>query len=207
MKKILTIVLSAVIVASIAIGGTLAFLTAQTSALENVFQFDGIAIGLNEYSTYNAQDNTGTAYPTETQTVIPGTTVNKIPVVTVNEKSTACYVYVKVDNALNGTVANSTSLDIDTANWIPLASPNHTNIYRYKDVVTKSDTDTALPPVFTKVTFSGEYITMENIASLNDKKVTVQAFAHQSGGNDDNGDPLTVATIDSYADAFFYPAP
>ena len=206
MKKILTIVLSAVIVASIAIGGTLAFLTANTSALENVFQFDGIAIGLQEYSAYDSQTNTGTAYPTETQTVSPGTSVNKIPVVTVNANSTACYVYVKVDNALNTTVANSTSLDIDTANWVALASPNHTNIYRYKDPVAKSSTDVVLPPVFTKVNFSGENITMENIASLNGKTVTVQAFAHQTG-NDENGDPLTVADIDNYANGFFYPAP
>ena len=207
MKKILTIVLSAVIVASIAIGGTLAFLTAQTGALENVFRFDGIGIALSEYSQYDPQTNTGTAYPTDTQTVIPGTSVDKIPVVSVNANSTACYVYVKVDNTLNATVEDSASLDIDTANWEPLASPNHTNIYRYKAVVPKSATDTALPSVFTKLTFSGENITMENIASLNDKKVTVQAFAHQSGGNDDNGDPVTLATIDSYADAFFYPAP
>lgn len=196
MKKILTIVLSVVIVASVAIGGTLAFLTAETSALENVFTFDGIELELNEYEAYSP-DGTGTPYPDTPVVIEPGMTVNKIPVITVKENSVSSYVYVKVTNGF-GELA---TVNIDADNWVTVSKEN--GIYRYKDIVLKSDAAQALAPVFSTVYFDGETITMENIADLNGKTISVQGFAHQAGGNKEDGDQLTVTDADAAAITFF----
>lgn len=196
MKKILTIVLSVVIVASVAIGGTLAFLTAETSALENVFTFDGIELELNEYEEYSP-DGTGTPYPDTPVVIEPGMTVNKIPVITVKENSVSSYVYVKVTNGF-GELA---TVNIDADNWVTVSEEN--GIYRYKDIVLKSDAAQALAPVFSTVYFDGETITMDNIADLNGKTISVQGFAHQAGGNKEDGNQLTVTDADAAAITFF----
>lgn len=197
MKKILTIVLSVVIVASVAIGGTLAFLTAETSALDNVFTFDGIELGLTEYREYNGPDGENTPYPTTPEVIEPGMTINKIPVITVMEDSVSSYVYVKVTNGFG----DKAVIGIDTENWSAVA--NSDGIYRYKDIVLKSDAAQALAPVFSTVYFDGETITMENIAELQGKTISVQGFAHQAGGNRADGNQLTVVDADQAAIEFF----
>lgn len=195
MKKILTIMLSVVIVASVAIGGTLAFLTAKTSALENVFTFDGIELELNEYEKYDP-DGTSTPYPDTPVVIEPGMTVDKIPVITVKEKSVSSYVYVKVTNGFG----DSAKIGIDTDNWIAVSDDG---IYRYKEIVSKSDAAQALAPVFSTVYFDGATITMENIEDLQGKTISVQAFAHQAGGNKADGNQLTADDADQAAVDFF----
>lgn len=197
MKKILTIMLSVVIVASVAIGGTLAFLTAETSALDNVFTFDGIELGLTEYSEYSGPDGENIPYPTIPEVIEPGMTVDKIPVITVMENSVSSYVYVKVTNGFG----DKAVIGIDTENWIAVEGSD--GIYRYQEIVLKSDAAQALAPVFSTVYFDGETITMENIEELEDKTISVQAFAHQAGGNKADGNQLTAEDADQAAIDFF----
>lgn len=196
MKKILTIMLSVVIVASVAIGGTLAFLTAKTSALENVFTFDGIELELSEYKEYTPGGE-NTPYPTTPEVIEPGMTVDKIPVITVKEDSVSSYVYVKVTNGFG----DKAKIGIDTDNWIAVSAED--GIYRYKEIVLKSEDAQALAPVFSTVYFDGATITMENIAELEGKTISVQGFAHQAGGNKADGNQLTAEDADQAAIDFF----
>lgn len=175
MKKILTIGATVMIIAAIAIGSTLAFLTGKTDALENKFLFDGITLELNEYKDTNHTQT----YPEEAQVVYPGAVVDKVPVITVEKGSLDCYVYVKIDNGLNTAVADATTLNI-SSDWTPIEQGS--NIYRYKEVVEKADADKALTDIFTTVTVNGEKVTMENIARLKDAKITIEGFAHQANG-------------------------
>lgn len=175
MKKILTIGATVMIIAAIAIGSTLAFLTGKTDALENKFLFDGITLELNEYKDTGHQE----AYPEDPQVVYPGAVVDKVPVITVEEGSLDCYVYVQITNGLNIAVDGATTLDISD-DWTPIKAGY--DIYRYKEVVQKADADKALTDIFTTVTVNGEKVTMENIASLKDAKITIEGFAHQANG-------------------------
>ncbi|WP_087064818.1 hypothetical protein [Intestinibacillus massiliensis] len=178
MKKILTIGATVMIIAALAIGSTLAFLTGKTDALENKFLFDGITLELNEYKDTGHQE----AYPEDPQVVYPGAVVDKVPVITVDKGSLDCYVYVQIENGLNTAVDGATTLDI-SKDWTPIKKGY--DIYRYKEVVQKADTAQKLTDIFTKVTVNGEKVTMENIAKLQDSQITIQGFAHQANGTGD----------------------
>lgn len=84
MKKIAMMITSITLVAALAIGGTLAWLTAKTDTVTNTFTLGNIQIKLDE--------TTGNTYK-----MSPGATIKKDPKVTVNAGSEACYLFVKVE--------------------------------------------------------------------------------------------------------------
>lgn len=89
MKKKATIAVTALLlVLCFAIGGTLAWLKAQTTPVVNTFTYGDINIGLSE--------TTGDEYK-----MIPGNYITKDPKVTVDANSEACWLFVKVDESNN----------------------------------------------------------------------------------------------------------
>lgn len=89
MKKKATIaVVALALVLCFAIGGTLAWLKAQTKPVVNTFTYGDINIGLSE--------TTGDEYK-----MIPGNYITKDPKVTVDANSEACWLFVKVDESNN----------------------------------------------------------------------------------------------------------
>lgn len=70
------------------IGGTMAWLTAQTTPVTNTFTTSDIGVTLAE--------TTGTSYQ-----MIPGYTITKDPKVTVTAGSETCYLFVKVEKSTN----------------------------------------------------------------------------------------------------------
>lgn len=80
--KPMLIAMAVVLLLGCVTGGTLAWLTATTDKVENTFTVGNIDIDLEE---------TTTAYK-----MIPGCTIDKDPVVTVNANSEKCYLFVKV---------------------------------------------------------------------------------------------------------------
>lgn len=167
MKKTLTILATLALVAAISIGGTLAYLTAKTDAVTNTFTFGNMSLTLDE--TYEKDSK-----------IYPGAKIAKTPVVSVGAKSEPCYVYAKIDNGF-GTYAK---LDISD-DWSLVSGT--TNIYRYKDVVDNSASDTAeaLTALFTTVTIDGESVTTENIEDVAGSKIVIDAFAYQANGTAD----------------------
>ena len=86
MKKKLAIFLACVLLVGGIVGGTLAWLTDKTDPIVNTFTTSGIEIDLTE--------TTGTEYK-----MVPGCTITKDPVVTVEGGSEACWLFVKLEKA------------------------------------------------------------------------------------------------------------
>ena len=81
--KLLTLVLSLVLVAALSIGGTMAFLTVKTDPVINTFVYGDIDLDLKE-------ENPG---PYD---VVPGTDIVKDPKITVKAGSENCWLFVRV---------------------------------------------------------------------------------------------------------------
>lgn len=164
-KKALLIAVVAIALAVVtAASVTVAWLTAQTNPVTNTFSIGNINITLSE------SDNT--------YKVIPGGTDAKDPKVTVLETSEPCYVYVLVENNLviGDTVVGTPNIGSE---WISVKTVGTKTLYRYNTVVDARTAEKVLP-VFTEVNYDGAAITSQNIASLENKTIVIDAFAHQA---------------------------
>lgn len=172
--KAVLIFLAAVLVIGCAIGGTVAWLTAQSDPVANVFTYGDINVELTE--------TTGNEYK-----ILPGNDISKDPKVTVKAGSEANWLFVKIDEEnwpafletdgtrkVNYTLANGwTALDGETGVF-------------YREVGAVSvDTDfTVLAD--NKITVSGN-LTKEEINGLSANaatpKLTFTAYAVQRDSN------------------------
>lgn len=185
MKKTLTIVMAMVLVAAVAITGTLAYMSAQSAEVTNTFKFGSMTIELDESKVdENGQIIIGEGamrVKTNTYKVAPGATVAKDPTVHVVKGSEKCYVYVSVQNNMligDKEVASYTP----NAGWTKIGenTANHTVVYKHNNVVDASSGTKDLTPVFSQVTFDGNTITRENVGDLDGKTIVINAYAHQS---------------------------
>lgn len=200
--KAMLIILALMLLVGATVGGTIAWLTAQSETVTNTFTVGNIEIHLWE-NEYDLATNTLGTKKVESQTnykIVPGATNPKNPTITVTKGSEACYLYVSIKNDLvldGGAVA---TVDIKAADWSPVKTEDNTTLYRYKttvDVLTATaDLDV---PVFANITYSGEDITEMNIPALDGKTVVVNAYAHQSAN-------VEQATADAAATAWAFPA-
>ena len=192
MKKTLTIALSMVLVAAIAVTGTLAFLTDESDPLVNRFTFGNTEVEIAEPKWDAALAENGVDGAMK---VVPGQTVDKDPTITV-KGSEEVYVYAYVNNALSKYV----TIGATGANWTPVVGL--TGLYRYHETVTPDEgTGTKLQELFTQVTISNT-VTEETLAGDNpftDGTITVQAYVHQAKEIGDT----PVDTADAAAIAFF----
>lgn len=86
-NKILALVLACIVCVGIGIGGTLAWLTAQTGPVTNTFTVGNVDITLAETTT--------------NYKMVPGNTIAKDPKVTVLKDSEACWLFVKIEESTN----------------------------------------------------------------------------------------------------------
>ena len=143
MKKKLTVSLAVLaLVACMAAGATLAWLTAKTSSVTNTFTYGDINIELKE--------TTGESYK-----MVPGNKIAKDPKVTVKANSEACWLFVKVEKSDNfdkfmtyGIASGWTALDgVDGVYYREVTSSTTDteyyvlsgNLVTVKDSVTKED--------------------------------------------------------------------
>lgn len=84
--KTFVAMLALVLVIGCAVGGTVAWLTAQTGPVVNTFTYGDIDIELTETKPENQQAK-----------IIPGVDIEKDPKVTVKANSEACWLFVKVE--------------------------------------------------------------------------------------------------------------
>lgn len=97
-KKIIALILSLVVVMGCAIGGTMAWLIADTKPVVNTFTYGDIDIELEENGAeYNPEDD---QYENELE-MIPGNDIPKDPTITVNKGSEECWLFVKVEKSDN----------------------------------------------------------------------------------------------------------
>ena len=87
-KKALAMLLSLVLVIGCVAGGTLAWLTATSNEVNNVFTTSDIGVTLEESNDLNLK-------------MVPGWTIKKDPKATVTAGSEDCYLFVKVEKSAN----------------------------------------------------------------------------------------------------------
>lgn len=87
-KKALAMLLSLVLVIGCVAGGTLAWLTATSNEVNNVFTTSDIGVTLEESNDLNLK-------------MVPGWTITKDPKATVTAGSEDCYLFVKVEKSAN----------------------------------------------------------------------------------------------------------
>lgn len=203
-RKILVSLAALALVAALSIGGTIAYLT-STDEVVNTFTVGNVAIKLDE-----AKANTdGSLVPNAERVkansykLLPGHTYNKDPMVTVLKDSEDCYVKMTVtftkanelDAIFAPTGAELTSIfnGYDAANWIYKGNTKDTTAntrtyeFWYKEVVKSAATDTELDALFDQIVVPGE-ITKEQLATIKDMKIIVNAYAIQADGFDTAAD-------------------
>lgn len=120
-NKSLALVLACVLLVGGVIGGTVAWLTAKTNEVTNVFTTSDIGVELEE--------------TTETYKMIPGWTISKDPKAWITEGSEDAYLFVKVEKSAN--FDNFMTYEIANG-WTELESAADTNYKVYYREVTSS---------------------------------------------------------------------
>lgn len=207
--KAILVVLCALVLAAGSLFGTLAYLT-DKDADTNTFTVGSVRLKLDEAKV--KEDGT---YVTDADNrtdenkyhLIPGHAYIKDPTVTVLGGSEESYVrmlatvtYAKDADAVFGTDLTQW-IDINEADWQVVGAPvttkdesagtiTRTYEFRYKETVAKSDADTKLPALFTRIQVPGE-ITKEQIVHLDEMVISVQAHGIQAAGFDTADDAWT----------------
>lgn len=166
--KTFVAMLALVLVIGCAVGGTVAWLTAQTDPVVNTFTYGDINIDLKETKPKNKQAK-----------IIPGVDIEKDPTVTVKKDSEACWLFVEVkeggtfvDNMVTYSIAND---------WTKVDGTENV-YYREVDAATTDLKFNVLED--NKVTVS-ENLTKEEIKGIKDKPtLTFTAYAVQKDGID-----------------------
>ena len=179
-KKLTVVLLSIILVLCCTIGGTLAWLTAESETVTNTFTVGNITIELKEHElkTDGTLDASKEVSENENYKVVPGDTQPKDPFVRVKQGSEKCYVYVLVTNNLvidNKAVATCNIYN----NWEAIGTKDNSTLYRSNAIVDAGTSD-QLVQVFSTVSYDGTEITETNINSLKDKTIVIDAYAHQS---------------------------
>ena len=123
-KSLVSMVAAMGLVAAIGVGATLAFLSAETKTLTNTFTFTDQGIDLrldeakvvngeatNDRNEYDASDKDRTQ---DYGKVLPGATLPKDPMVTVEANSINCYVFASITDP---TTDDVTIVDLNTTDW------------------------------------------------------------------------------------------
>lgn len=136
----LTVCLMLVVMVA-SIGGTVAWLTAQTDTVTNTFTYGDINIDLYEHN-YDASTNSlGTKKVKEVEDykIIPGVNLPKDPTVEVKANSEACWLFVKVEKT--GTfVENKVTYSIADG-WTQLTGEGITDTVYYRQVAADAQND------------------------------------------------------------------
>ncbi len=198
--KALLLSLCAVLLVTVSVLGTMAYLTDKDQVV-NSFTVGSVNIRLDEAKANpdgtlvaNADRVKENSYK-----LLPGHTYNKDPMVTVLEGSEPSYVKMTVtftkaselDAIFAPDGADMTSIfnGYDAANWLykgntkDAAANTRTYEFWYKETVDALDADVALDALFDSITVPGS-ITKEQLATIKDMTITVNAYAIQADGFD-----------------------
>lgn len=206
-KNVLMMALSLALVAVIAVGGTLAYLTADTGTLTNTFEFTtkNIALKLEEtaykadsssFYGYNVEgigdassktvNATGTDDGITYTDIVPGAQISKEPKLTVVADSVDCYVYALVTGVTDTQSDTSFWTVFNTEKWTKVDVgddytyiPEGATLLRYSTEVASQSSDRALEKLFDTV-YMGTQLTKgatEKIGEIEIRGYAVQADA------------------------------
>lgn len=183
--KTLTLILVLVLALSCVVGGTVAWLIAQSDTVVNTFTYGDINITLTETDT---QDGDGSAQ-TNTYKMVPGGTITKDPVVTVKAGSEALWLFVRVSESED--FGDFMTYDIQGlgSEWLALAGEEGV-YYRSVTAEAVADGDAAFPVIANNTVTVKDTVTKEMLNALdadgaeNYPTLTLTAYAVQAAGSD-----------------------
>lgn len=179
-KKLFAFASAVVVCCALAIGGTLAFYSAEEKA-HNVITSGGVDIALNEWQ----QEDDGTLVPFEDQTdVMPGVSVSKIVEVE-NIGPAPAWIRVKADKAIQLADGTDADASVATMDFNETAWTYADGWWYYNQILPAGQTT---EPLFTAVTFAAH---MGN--EYQESKATVDVTA-QAVQSDNNSDSVLTAT-------------
>ena len=163
-KKILALTLVFALALALGIGGTVAWLTAQTTPVVNTFTVGDINITLAE---------TATDFK-----MVPGNKIAKDPKVTVRKDSEACWLFVKVEKSTNF----ETFMEYEMADgWTEL--PDNSGIY-YREVAALTAAN-AVDTTFSVL--SDNKVTVKNTVTKSDMNGLAEKNADGTPKKDNDG--------------------
>lgn len=175
MKKKLTMIAALALAVCIGVGGTMAYLTAKTSAITNTFTIGGIALTLTETEGVDKGNNT------REFTLVPGQDVAKNPKVQVTKVPGDSYVFVKIEKGADVDSYYTYNINMYDETTNPTGWKALTDGVYYREV---SAADSAAVSVLAgdKVTTLG---TVNGIADGANLNLTFTAYAIQKAGFSD----------------------
>ena len=182
--KVVVLLLAVVLLIGCVAGGTLAYLMAKSSTVDNTFV-------AGEIGTLNLSETTGNSY-----IVTPGVDITKDPTVTFNGNNVAAYVFLKVD-ATGWTVSGTDTTytysvgDSQEMKWVLDGWTKLEDGVYYKEVAANAGEQSWSVIEDNKITVSSE-ITKANISNYT-KKLTFTAYAIQKDGFNSVADAWTQA--------------
>lgn len=182
LRKFLMLLASALLLVSVTVGATVAYLTSTTKVVTNTFSVGNVAITLDETDVdlYGVKDGE-TRVIENAYKLIPGHTYTKDPTVHVAAGSEKGYLFVKVVDEIANIQDATTIADQMTANgWKALPAIEDidvSNIYYY---TTKVDAQTEAKDikVFESFKVKGDV----EVADYAGETITVQAYMVQADG-------------------------
>ena len=222
-KRIATMATCLALVGAVAVGGTLALLSAQSNAVKNTFAvgegYTGQVITLDEAAV--TQQTTGNYVENlaadrvernDYNKLVNGTTLHKDPTVTVKANTVDSWVVAYIDNV--DSIFNTSKFQAGNNTWYKVTKGEDGNwnvadaavagtqitsgYYIYKDVVVKSESDTVLPDLFETLNVSFAEAP-EAVTGLNVKAGVVQYTAGTTDATllDQTGINAVMSTVEN----------
>ena len=183
LRRILLLVSCAVLLISLSVGATLAYLTSQTGTVTNTFTVGEVKITLDEakVDAYGNLVEGAARGTTNTYKLIPGHSYTKDPTVHVDAASENCIVFVKIENEISAIEAAGTTTiaaQMDALGWDVVDAAN--GIYCKCDadgapLVIAGGTDVIVFGTFTLDTHA-------DVSAYAGKTVKITGYAIQADG-------------------------
>ena len=206
-KKIVALLLCAILLVGATIAGTVAYLTFTTNEVKNTFTIGKVDLGENgksgldeaKVTEYGVKDG-DTRVTTNTYKLIPGHTYVKDPTMHIKGGSEQCYVFVKVVNGIanieatdvEGQTATTIAGQMAANGWVALGGEGNDNVF-YKAAAQDARKIAADKYLDVKIF---ESFTLKNDADVSgyaDAQITVIGYAIQADGFVDNNNNGTAA--------------
>lgn len=168
-KKVLLLVLCAALLVGASVAGTVAYLTDTDNVVNNTFTVGKVVITLDEVKVdaYGVPVADADRVTANKYKLIPGHTYTKDPTIHIDAESESCYLFVKIENGINATLAGQTG-------WTQIEG---TNFWKYENIVAPGGNVV----VFNSFTYSTD---VEDTSADADKAIKVTAYAIQADGFD-----------------------
>ena len=177
-KKGLAMLLSLVLVIGCVAGGTLAWLTATSNEVNNVFTTSDIGVTLEESDNLNLK-------------MVPGWTITKDPKATVTAGSEDCYLFVKAEKSANFDDFMTYAI---AEGWTALSDGVYYMIFDSKDADNENEMGTAYSVLKDDQVKVKDTVTKENMKALtDDTKPNLSFTAYAVQLYRENGTQFTAA--------------